>query len=105
MASSEAKASATADTVTVGQNAEQLGGRLGISATTTSPEDQSGQRPVMRVYTADGNAIGTVVDLGPNRVIASSITPAGLVRLGAFADRTAARRAVEAHHGLAGGAR
>jgi hypothetical protein len=56
-------------------------------------------RPVMKVYFA-GKAIGTIVDLGPNRVVASSITPAGLVRLGAFADRIAARRAVEMHHGI-----
>jgi hypothetical protein len=56
-------------------------------------------RSAMKVYCA-GEAIGEIVDLGVGTIVASGITPGGLVRLGVLRDRTTARRAVEMHHGI-----
>jgi hypothetical protein len=105
MASSEAKASATAGTVARGQDAKQFGNQLSASATIPQPKNQTSIRPAkMGVY--DGmRPIGHVEDHGAGTVFAWSYTPDGHVKLGRFEDRRAARVAVERHHGLAGGVR
>jgi hypothetical protein len=100
MASSGAKASATAGTVNEGPNAERLGSELSASANIGPPKNQT--RPaMMRVYRG-ARVLGTVEDFGVNRVVATSFGPDGPVRLGAFRDRRSARLAIEAHHGLGG---